>query len=140
MKGATELAGQDSRRRTNLAHADADRGNLAVPHELKHPHVVMRFVRHGRQLDHVGVQIGESRVNLLQVFRRLAEVVHADNAFGLAVSRDTSGDFLFQVDILHAFGDRRPEQHQASFFRTTPLPLIVRPSTSGNYRTWAIPQ
>ncbi len=111
-----EPAGQNARRRADVAHAHADRRHFRALHQLQHPQIVVRLVGHRGDLDDVGVERRQPGVNLLQVVGRLAEIVQADDPLGLAVTRDHRGDVFFQIDVLDPLGDRAAQQHQPLFF------------------------
>ena len=138
MNGCAELAGQDARRDADLAHADPDGRDLAVPHQLQHPHVIVRLVGHRGDLDDVGVELGQARVDLRQVLGSLAEVVQADDALRLAVDRDPVGNVRLQIHVLHPFGDGGPQQHQPRLLTPLPLALVLQPPARDNHRAPAL--
>ena len=115
-QGRAEASAEDPGGRADVAHADADGGNLALARQLQHPQVVAGMVGHGADLDDVGVQAAEAPVDFSEVVGRLAEVVVADDPLGLAEAGDLAGDVLFEIDVLDPLGDGRPQQHQALIF------------------------
>ncbi len=133
-----ELAGQNARRDADFAHADPHGRNLAVPDQLQHAHVVVRLVGHRGDLDDVGIERGQSGVDFRQVLGCLAEVVQADDAFRLAVDRNLVGDVRLQIDVLDAFRDRGPQQHQPRLLAALPLALVLQPPTRGDHRAPAL--
>ena len=48
-----ELAGQDAGRHADIAHPQADRGDLGLADHVQDPHVIAGMVGHGRDLDDV---------------------------------------------------------------------------------------
>ncbi len=136
-KGCPELAGENSRGSADFPHTDTDGRNLAVAHQPQHSHVVVGIVGHRGYLDDIGVMASQSRVNLLEIFRCLAEIVHTDNAFGLAIARDRIGNVRLKIDILDSIGDRRAQQHQTRFLAPFPLSLVVGAAAGGD--DWADP-
>ena len=72
---SSEFAGQNPRRRADVAHAHADRGNLALLHHLEHPQIVVRIIGHRGNLDDVGVELrhvdGAARRRSSGVLRKL---------------------------------------------------------------------
>jgi hypothetical protein len=96
----------------DVAHAEGDRGEPGILDQAEDAEVVERAVGDGGQLDHVGVQPGQPGVDFLEVVRGAAEVVVADDALGLAVARNLSGDVLLEVDVLDSRRDGASQKHQ----------------------------
>ncbi|RIK75788.1 MAG: hypothetical protein DCC68_20610 [Planctomycetota bacterium] len=105
-----ELARQNPRRHSQVAHANADRGNVALAHEPQHPQIVARLVRHRRDLDDVRIERRHPRVDRFEIRRRLPEIVQADDPLRLAKPRNARRNVLFDVDVVGPFADRRPQQ------------------------------
>ena len=133
-----EAAGEDSRRRADVAHANADRRNLAPPHQLQHPHVVARVVGHRADLDDVRIEFRHPGVDFFEVVRRLAEVVVADDPSRAAEAADRPGDVVLEVDVLDPLGDRRPQEHQPLLLRAGVLAAVGRPPAGNDDRAGAI--
>ncbi len=117
-EGRSKFACQNARRDSDIPHAQADCGNPALRHKLEHPEVILRVVGHRGDLDDVRIEGGHAIVKGLEILRRFVKIVIADDAFGLAVSGNRGRDILFQVDVVHSFGDGGPKNE---------LPLLFSP-------------
>ena len=108
-----ELAGQDPRGNADVAHAQADRRHLAAARPVRSiRRLSCGWLAIVAILTMSGSQLAQPAVDLLEIVGRLAEVVQADDPLGLAEARNRAGDVFFQVDVLDALGDRRPQQQQ----------------------------
>ena len=87
-------------------------GILLCRVKLQHPQVVVRMVGHRGQLHDVRIEARQPAVHLCEIVGRLAKIVQADDPFRAAETGDRAGDVLLQVDVLHPFGNGRPQQQQ----------------------------
>ena len=62
----------------------------------------------------------------LEISGSFAEVVVADDPFGLSVPRNLSGNVGFQIDVISSFSDSGSEKSDSVFFRASPLSTISR--------------
>ena len=129
-----ELSGKDARGNANVAHAQADRGNLGLADHVEDPHVVAGMVGHGRDLDDVRIALRKAAVDLVEVVGRLAEVVKADHPFRLAETGYARSNVVFQIDIIDAFGNRRPQEKLPLFLRALPLAAIRWAAAGDDHR------
>ena len=132
MRGA-ELAGQDAGRHADIAHPQANRGNLGLADHIQDPHVVTGMVGHGRDLDDVRIALAKTAVDLVEVVGRLAEIVETDDPLGLAVARNLGGNVVFQVDVIDALDDGRPQQKLTLLLRAGPLAAVGRPTAGDDH-------
>ncbi len=86
-------------------------------------------------LDDVGIVTAEPGVDGIEVVRRLAEVVEADDPLGLAESRNLPRDIFIQVDVLDALGDGRAEQQDPLLFAADELAAVGAAAAGDNHRT-----
>ena len=132
---SAELARQDSRRYADVAHAEADRRHFALPDQPEHPQIVVRMVGHDGDFDDVRIKPAQAAMDVLEVVRRFAEVVQADDPLGAAETRDHAGNVFFQIDIFHALGDGRAQQQQALLFGTGELAAVGGAAAGDHHRT-----
>ena len=129
-----ELAGENPRGDADVAHAQADRRHLAAAGQLQQPQVVVRMIGHRADLDDVGIELAHPAVDVVEIVGRLAEVVQADDPLGAAETRNRRGDVLFQVDVVHALGDRAPQQQQPLILAAGKLPAVDGPAAGDDHR------
>ena len=128
-----ELARQDAGGHADVAHSQADRGDLGLADHLQDADVVGGVVDHRRDLHDVRVALRQAAVDLGEVLGRLAEVVEADDPLGLAEAGNGGGDIVFQVDVLDPFGDGRPQEELPLLFRPVPLPAVGGAAAGDHY-------
>ena len=128
-----ELAGQDAGRHADIAHPQADRGDLGLADHVEDPHVVAGMVGHRRDLDDVRIALRKAAVDLVEVVGRLAEVVEADDPLRLAEAGNAGGDVVFQVDVFDAFGDGRPQEELPLLLRAGPFAAVGRAAAGDDH-------
>ena len=133
MRGGPELAGQDAGGHADIAHPQADRGDLGLADHVQDPQVVAGMVGHGRDLDDVRIELRKAAVNLVKVVGRLAEIVETDDPLGLAVAGDFAGNVVFQVDVFDAFDNCRPQQELTLLLRAGPFAAVGRAAAGDDH-------
>ena len=86
------------------------------------------------------IEPGQPGVDFVQIVRRFAKVVQADDPLGLAVAGNLVGDVLFQVDVLDPLGDRRAQQHQPSLRAAVVLAAVLLAANGDDHRAGPVGQ
>ena len=73
-------------------------------------------------------------MDLFEIVGRLFEVVITDDPLRVAITRNLVGNVHFQVDVIHAVGDRRSQQHHAVGLAVLPQSLVFSTPTSRDDR------
>ena len=109
-------------------------------HHLEHPQIIGGMVRHGRDLDNVGIHRGESLVQEREVGRGLLEVMVANDPLRHPVAANAGSDVILEVYIIGPFDDGRPQQGQPRLFGMLPAAAVALPPAGHDDGAGAVPE
>ena len=82
----------------------------------------------------VRVELAQPAVDFREIVGRLAEIVEADDPFRAAEAGDGCGQIILQVDVLHPFRNRRPQQQRPLLLAAGELAAVGRPPAGDDHR------